>query len=256
LAGGRAPRHDGGGRACGCVCAYVCRHIARWWSSKQSLHTPFRFPPLRCTGRSLHSLLYSTLKTEDGAMMRPSVAWLRLRRETAGRLLLRRLVRDATAALAGCHRLNLTHRDLKPPNLIVDLTRSPTVRLADFGSAVDDVTLAPLHGLYPRGPSVAEETVGYQPPESALGGIAFDPADARTCVQAGGGGSGGSRAPLHPARASHGARTRRQHNPEAAPCPCVREIYWSMCYVPGPHCWPVRWRALPLPRHPMYHGFP
>ncbi len=39
-------------------------------------------------------------------------------------------------------------------------------RLADFGSAVDDVTLAPLHGLYPRGPSTAEETAGYQPPEA------------------------------------------------------------------------------------------
>jgi serine/threonine protein kinase len=105
-----------------------------------------------------------------------------MRREPAGRLLLRRLVRDATAAVAACHRLNLTHRDLKPPNLIVDLRRSPAVRIADFGSAVDDVTLEPLHGLYPRGPSVAEETAGYQPPESALGGAAFDPDDASTCA--------------------------------------------------------------------------
>lgn len=114
--------------------------------------------------------------------MRPSVAWLRLRREPNGRLLLRKLVRDAASAIAACHALNVTHRDIKPPNLIIDLSRSPALRLADFGSAVDDVTLAPLHGLYPRGPSAAEETAGYQPPEAALGGVAFYMEDPRTCV--------------------------------------------------------------------------
>jgi len=131
-------------------------------------------------GRSLHSLLYSTLETDAGAIMRPSVAWLRLRREPNGRLLLRKLVRDAASAIAACHALNVTHRDIKPPNLIIDLSRSPALRLADFGSAVDDVTLAPLHGLYPRGPSAAEETAGYQPPEAALGGVAFYMEDPRT----------------------------------------------------------------------------
>jgi serine/threonine protein kinase len=48
------------------------------------------------------------------------------------------------------------------------------VRLADFGSAVDAEVTVPGVGMYPeRGPSVAEETEGYQPPEAALGGEAY-----------------------------------------------------------------------------------
>ncbi len=113
-------------------------------------------------------------------MMRPSVSWLRMRRDPAGRAVLRRLVREAVGAVAGLHARNVTHRDLKPANLIVDLGRSPALRIADFGSAVDDVTLEAHHGLYPRGPSTTEETVGYQPPEASLGGSAFDSSDPRT----------------------------------------------------------------------------
>ena len=56
-----------------------------------------------------------------------------------------------------------------------------TVRLADFGSAVDAETLQPALGLYPGvGPSVAEETREYQPPEAALGGRPYDSADPRS----------------------------------------------------------------------------
>ena len=43
--------------------------------------------------------------------------------------------------------------------------RLPSLRLADFGSAVDAQTLQPGVGLYPgEGPSAAEETADYQPP--------------------------------------------------------------------------------------------
>ena len=135
-----------------------------------------------CPGRSLHTLLYTTLETESGVLMRPSVLWLRLRREPAGRLLMRRLVYEALSAVARCHRDGITHRDLKPANLIVDLARSPALRLADFGSALDERTTEPRHGLYPRGPSLDEETAGYQPPEAALGGNAVDPDHPTSCV--------------------------------------------------------------------------
>ena len=51
----------------------------------------------------------------------------------------------------------------------------PSVRLADLGSAVDAEVLQPKIGLYPEsGPSVEEETEGYQPPEASLGNEPFD----------------------------------------------------------------------------------
>ena len=49
------------------------------------------------------------------------------------------------------------------------------VRLADFGSAVDDEVLQRTLGLYPDGPSLEEETAGYQPPETTLGEKPFEP---------------------------------------------------------------------------------
>ena len=51
----------------------------------------------------------------------------------------------------------------------------------DIGSAVDAQTMQPSLGLYPgRGPSVAEETREYQPPEASLGGLPYDAADPRS----------------------------------------------------------------------------
>lgn len=187
--------------------------------------------------------MQETIPANDGAAgvsggsggfstMRPSAVWLGLRREP-GHASIRtivRQVRPATACAsrgsspAGCTRLtpshcpsrsqslvalatlharNITHRDLKPPNLILRVSAAspasaaaglataavpplpaamrPDVRLADFGSAVDDEVTRP-HGLgmYPDGgPTVGEETEGYQPPEAALGGEAY--AVARPC---------------------------------------------------------------------------
>lgn len=51
---------------------------------------------------------------------------------------------------------------------------TPSVRLADFGSAVDAEVLQRRVGLYPNGPSVDEETEGYQPPEATIGGEPYD----------------------------------------------------------------------------------
>lgn len=54
------------------------------------------------------------------------------------------------------------------------------VRLADFGSAVDDEVLQPRVGLYPNGASVEEETEAYQPPESSIRGEPYDARSPRT----------------------------------------------------------------------------
>ena len=56
----------------------------------------------------------------------------------------------------------------------------PSVRLADFGSAVDDEAIQPIVGLYPNGPSTEEETHGYQPPEATIGGEPYDATDPAT----------------------------------------------------------------------------
>ena len=113
---------------------------------------------------------------------------------------MRHLMRHLFEGLESLHARNVTHRDLKPANTIVDLRgganggeaasggdatgereRLPSLRLADFGSAVDAQTLQPGVGLYPgEGPSSAEETADYQPPEASIAGAAFDPHDPRT----------------------------------------------------------------------------
>jgi len=55
------------------------------------------------------------------------------------------------------------------------------LRIADFGSAVDAETVQPGVGLYPgAGPTDAEETAEYQPPEASLGGAPFHADDPRT----------------------------------------------------------------------------
>ena len=171
-------------------------------------------------GVSLHDLIYtrqgdSSSESENGGgsqaggggassstsssfvTLRPSHAWLQLRQQP-GHCTLRHIVRQAMEGVAALHRRSVTHRDLKPGNVIIQAAHTdteaeegdghgasssttggrrslPSVRLADFGSAVDAEVLQPHVGLYPEsGPSVAEETEGYQPPEASLGGDAFD----------------------------------------------------------------------------------
>ena len=114
--------------------------------------------------------------------VKPSHVWLSLRRER-GHVTIRHILRQVLEGLAMLHARNVTHRDIKPPNILVASPEVeadgasaglPAVRLADFGSAVDEEVMQPHVGMYPLGgPSVAEETEGYQPPESSLGGEAF-----------------------------------------------------------------------------------
>lgn len=136
--------------------------------------------------------------------MRPSAAWLGMRQTPSGQTLLRDLVRQTLEGLAALHARNITHRDLKPSNVIVRMhdapasgtsmpTESalaastpasatmrsrPSLRLADFGSAIDAEVLQPHVGLYPEGgPSTEEETYGYQPPEATIGNAPFSHAN-------------------------------------------------------------------------------
>ncbi|XP_022145966.1 probable protein phosphatase 2C 51 isoform X5 [Momordica charantia] len=86
-------------------------------------------------------------------------------------------------ALKSCHDRNITHRDIKPENMVIcfedqatgrclngsrwgDENFSTKMRIIDFGSAIDAFTVKHLYGS--TGPSRAEQTLDYAPPEALL----------------------------------------------------------------------------------------
>lgn len=121
-------------------------------------------------GISLRHYLYSKREaTHSGVIFEPSAFWKKLRTDANGEVVFREILRQLLQGVAALHARGITHRDIKPSNILVDIENShqsgvPIVKLADFGSAVDDFT---LRHLYPsgHGPSQAEETREYQPPE-------------------------------------------------------------------------------------------
>ncbi|GMF22645.1 unnamed protein product [Phytophthora lilii] len=143
-------------------------------------------------GKSLRQYLYEKLEVVYGAdehgdggagvVLQPSRFWEKLRTDARGENVLREIMRQLLQAVAALHVRGITHRDIKPSNILVSIPSSsptsatppmPLVKLADFGSAVDDYTLNNLYaaggGNDPStgsgGPSQAEETREYQPPE-------------------------------------------------------------------------------------------
>ncbi|GMF37111.1 unnamed protein product [Phytophthora fragariaefolia] len=143
-------------------------------------------------GKSLRQYLYEKLEvvygTDDqgdtgaGVVLQPSHFWKKLRTDARGENVLREIMRQLLQAVAALHARGITHRDIKPSNILVSIPPSstsstvapmPLVKLADFGSAVDDYTLHNLYAAEDRsdsstaasGPSQAEETREYQPPE-------------------------------------------------------------------------------------------
>ncbi|CAE8631033.1 unnamed protein product [Polarella glacialis] len=70
--------------------------------------------------------------------------------------------------LAVAHSLNITHRDVKGANVFVTDTWPPVLRLGDWGSALK-TPIEEVEGLYhPEGPTDADETEGYKPPEAGV----------------------------------------------------------------------------------------
>lgn len=85
---------------------------------------------------------------------------------------MRSILHQLLLAVKACHDRNITHRDIKPENMVVSGGRGSewpsnlTVRLIDFGSAIDKYSLDHLYGS--SGPSQAEQTAEYAPPEASL----------------------------------------------------------------------------------------
>ncbi|RLN65301.1 hypothetical protein BBP00_00002941 [Phytophthora kernoviae] len=142
-------------------------------------------------GKSLRQYLYEKHEVAYGAnghnggnagvVLQPSRFWEKLRTDGRGESVLREIMHQLLQAVVALHARGITHRDIKPSNILLAIppaisTSSPAmplVKLADFGSAVDDYT---LHNLYAAaggtdtsapssGPSQTEETREYQPPE-------------------------------------------------------------------------------------------
>lgn len=99
----------------------------------------------------------------------PSTFWYKMRTTVAGQEVLRQVVRQLLEGVAALHERGVVHRDIKPSNLVVRHEDGGlTLRLIDFGSALDIASLADPT-LYPQGADPCEgETEGYQPPEVAL----------------------------------------------------------------------------------------
>lgn len=144
-------------------------------------------------GKSLRQYLYEKLEVVYGAdehgdagagvVLQPSHFWEKLRTDARGENVLREIMRQLLQAVAALHARGITHRDIKPSNILVSIPPAstgttlppmPRVKLADFGSAVDDYTLQNLYAAgggsddsttASSGPSQAEETREYQPPE-------------------------------------------------------------------------------------------
>ncbi|XP_034690741.1 probable protein phosphatase 2C 51 isoform X3 [Vitis riparia] len=93
------------------------------------------------------------------------------------------LKRIMLMALKSCHDRNITHRDIKPENMVIcfedrdtrrcmkgtpseDKKYTTKMRIIDFGSAIDEFTLKHLYASV--GPSRAEQTYEYAPPEAFL----------------------------------------------------------------------------------------
>ncbi|ETP23719.1 serine/threonine protein kinase [Phytophthora nicotianae CJ01A1] len=140
-------------------------------------------------GKSLRQYLYEKLEvvygpdghsnSGAGVVLQPSRFWEKLRTDSRGENVLREIMRQLLQGVAALHARGITHRDIKPSNILVSIPPPssasavppmPLVKLADFGSAVDDYTLQNLYATgdasrESAGPSQAEETREYQPPE-------------------------------------------------------------------------------------------
>ncbi|GAV87925.1 Pkinase domain-containing protein/PP2C domain-containing protein [Cephalotus follicularis] len=168
-------------------------HIARYVESVESRSNEI-WLVFRHEGVSLSKLMYTVEEAESSAdeekievpriqVLQPSKWWHWLKTTDAGKEEMRNLIRQLLMALKSCHDRNITHRDIKPENMVIcfedqetgrclkgspsgDKNFTTKMRIIDFGSAIDEFTMKHLYGS--AGPSRAEQTSEYSPPEAFL----------------------------------------------------------------------------------------
>ncbi|CAA9989944.1 serine/threonine protein kinase, putative [Plasmodium knowlesi strain H] len=114
-------------------------------------------------GYSLANHLFQVDKNKGG-MLTPSKLWWSIKKQSIGMLVLRDLVHQILKGVYNAHKRGITHRDIKMENIFVSASTPFTVRIGDWGSAVEYNNEDLLFS-----PSENEETEGYQPPESLFG---------------------------------------------------------------------------------------
>lgn len=177
-------------------------HIARYVESFESRSNEI-WLVFRHEGISLSKLMYTTENLDEihskraghAQVLHPSKWWHWLKTTEAGQLEMRNLIWQLLVALKSCHDRNITHRDIKPENMVIciedkdtgecfkgkpngDLKAAGRMRIIDFGSAIDDFTMRRLYGV--KGPSRAEQTYEYTPPEALLNTSWFQGSTSRT----------------------------------------------------------------------------
>ncbi|CAD7695660.1 unnamed protein product [Ostreobium quekettii] len=163
-----------------------CEHLARFVEALQPGPSTNLWLVFRDEGVSLHSMMYTTMefpgKQEESEgfglnIVRPSTWWRSMRQTPHGEEIIKDVLRQLLEALKVVHGANVTHRDVKPENILLRPVPDPEggpkyhLRLIDFGSAVDAYTLEHLYG--PEGPSDSEQTAEYVPPEGRFGRLQF-----------------------------------------------------------------------------------
>ncbi|KAL6214655.1 hypothetical protein ACLB2K_014087 [Fragaria x ananassa] len=167
---------------------HIARYVESFESRANEIWLVFRYE-----GMSLSKLMYTVeedTNADEGRdekvkhvhILRPSKWWHWLKTTKEGHEQMRSLIWQLLMALKSCHDRNITHRDIKPENMVLCFEEQDTgrclngiphgqnfttkMRIIDFGSAMDAFTLKHLYGSI--GPSRAEQTNEYTPPEALL----------------------------------------------------------------------------------------
>ncbi|XP_024013006.1 probable protein phosphatase 2C 51 isoform X2 [Eutrema salsugineum] len=170
------------------------KHIARYIEYFESRYNDI-WLVFHHEGVSLSKLMYTVEEAENSSngekaeeashvqILRPSKWWTWLKTTESGKEEMRRIIWQLLLGLKACHDRNITHRDIKPENMVMclediksgrclkgvpngDYNFKTKMRIIDFGSALDEFTMKHYYGS--AGPSRAEQTHDYAPPEAIL----------------------------------------------------------------------------------------
>ncbi|KAL5068174.1 hypothetical protein RYX36_019061 [Vicia faba] len=169
---------------------HIARYVESFESRSNEIWLVFSYE-----GVSLSKLLYTAEdanntdekekleQVKQVQILHPSKWWRWLKTTEEGQEEMRNLIWQLLLALKSCHDRNITHRDIKPENMVICfedpesgrcLKDTPTkinnfstkMRIIDFGSGIDEFTIKHLYAS--TGPSRAEQTYDYTPPEALL----------------------------------------------------------------------------------------